>query len=252
MKNSKRHADAVDRSYDSIDVELLDDFKRMLVVMGIPWMIAPGEAEAQCAWLEQNNHVDGIISDDNDSLLFGARKVLRHCFGGRKKNRMGVRPTLYTIGRISETLQLDRDGLICLAVLLGSDYSVGIKGIGPKKAVNLIREISLFKKHALAETMIDGITNGTWAPGIDSERIERLLRPRPLIGDLLSRNPRAIVETIRNAYENPAVDDCMSQFTWTLMLSNIPAIVSYAKSDRMRWTDADCRIALDPLIRKGH
>lgn len=57
-----------------------DQLKSILQIFGIPYLDAPGEAEAQCAFLETSGLVDGVISDDSDCFLFGARRVYRHFF----------------------------------------------------------------------------------------------------------------------------------------------------------------------------
>lgn len=57
-----------------------EQIKQLLILFGLPWVEAPGEAEAQCAFLEKNNLVDAVITDDSDVLLFGAKKVLRNVF----------------------------------------------------------------------------------------------------------------------------------------------------------------------------
>lgn len=56
--------------------------QELLQLFGIPYIIAPMEAEAQCAWLEEQGLVDGVVTDDNDALLFGASHVFRHFFKG--------------------------------------------------------------------------------------------------------------------------------------------------------------------------
>jgi 5'-3' exonuclease len=56
--------------------------QELLQHFGIPYIIAPAEAEAQCAWLNEQGLVDGVVTDDNDALLFGARHVYRHFFQG--------------------------------------------------------------------------------------------------------------------------------------------------------------------------
>jgi len=63
---------------DTVTPELVADCKLLLRLFGIPWIDAPFEAEAQCADLELKGLVDGVISDDSDTLLFGARTCYRH------------------------------------------------------------------------------------------------------------------------------------------------------------------------------
>jgi hypothetical protein len=56
--------------------------QQLLQYFGLPYIIAPAEAEAQCAWLDENGLVDGVVTDDNDAFLFGASHVYRHFFEG--------------------------------------------------------------------------------------------------------------------------------------------------------------------------
>lgn len=241
-------------SHETIDTELLEDFRRMLIVMGIPWVISPGEAEAQCVWLEKNNHVDGVISDDNDTAVFGSHMMIRNFFGSHFSNISGSQPTVYTSERIKNILGLDQEGLISLSALLGSDYSVGVKGIGPKKAIGLVNIISQSLKDTTdsLQTIIKGLSTGNWPLEVDTNQIEHILKPKPLLlGSFFTDDPMMASQQIRNAYLNPNIDDSKVQFSWKSMLKDIPAIVAFIKSDRMRWTDLECRFALDPLIRRG-
>jgi len=53
-------------------------------MFGLPYIIAPMEAEAQCAYMELANLVDGVVTDDSDVFLFGARSVYKNIFDDRK------------------------------------------------------------------------------------------------------------------------------------------------------------------------
>jgi len=53
-------------------------------MFGLPYIIAPMEAEAQCAYMEMSNLVDGVVTDDSDVFLFGARNVYKNIFDDRK------------------------------------------------------------------------------------------------------------------------------------------------------------------------
>lgn len=58
-------------------MQMYQECQELLTMFGLPYIIAPTEAEAQCAWLEQAGLVDGVITDDNDAFLFGGQRVYR-------------------------------------------------------------------------------------------------------------------------------------------------------------------------------
>ena len=115
-------------------LELKNELISLLDILGIPWIVAEGDAEVTCVSLEMSQLVDGIITDDNDAFLFGGRKIIRHLFRSTKE------PQLYSANNIPFT----RNQLIFFAYLLGSDYSVGVKGIGKVKAAEIVEKCSNF------------------------------------------------------------------------------------------------------------
>lgn len=102
---------------------------------------APGEAEAECAWLQRLGVVDYVISDDSDTLVFGATKMLRQF--NRVKYMNGDKPVLSNtdyyvtpvhMEKVTEVTGLDRNRLVLIAILRGGDYSTGAEGIGMTRA----------------------------------------------------------------------------------------------------------------------
>jgi DNA excision repair protein ERCC-5 len=106
----------------------------MLRLFGIPYITAPMEAEAQCAELVALGLVDGIITDDSDVFLFGGQRVYKNMFNQSKTVEC------FTLEDLVRELGLDRDTLVRLAYLLGSDYVDGIPGVGPVVAMELLKE----------------------------------------------------------------------------------------------------------------
>lgn len=106
----------------------------MLRLFGIPYITAPMEAEAQCATLVDLGLVDGVITDDSDVFLFGAKRVFKNMFNQAKTVEC------FLLSDLSRELGLDRGTLIRLAYLLGSDYVLGLPGVGPVVAMELLRE----------------------------------------------------------------------------------------------------------------
>ena len=108
----------------------------MLRLFGIPYITAPMEAEAQCAELLSLGLVDGIITDDSDVFLFGGTRVFKNMFNQSKTVECFLATDL------ERELGLDRDKLIRLADLLGSDYTEGLPGVGPVVAMELLTEFA--------------------------------------------------------------------------------------------------------------
>lgn len=92
------------------------------------------EAEAQCATLVELGLVDGVITDDSDVFLFGAKRVYKNMFNQSKTVEC------FLLTDLARELGLDRGTLIRLAYLLGSDYTTGLPGVGPVVAMELLRE----------------------------------------------------------------------------------------------------------------
>lgn len=92
------------------------------------------EAEAQCAELVSLELVDGVITDDSDVFLFGAQRVYKNMFNQSKTVEC------FLLTDLSRELGLNRDTLIQLAYLLGSDYTEGLPGVGPVVAMELLKE----------------------------------------------------------------------------------------------------------------
>ena len=106
----------------------------MLALFGIPFIIAPSEAEAECAELLSRKLVEGIVTDDSDVFLFGGSRIYRHMFNDNKVVEC------YLMSDLDRELGLDRNKLVQLAYLLGGDYTDGLPGVGPVQSRELLAE----------------------------------------------------------------------------------------------------------------
>ena len=138
------------RSYAQMTSKLKDympdDSKRLLTNLGIPWIQAPSEGEAQAAYLTIKADADYCASQDYDSLLFGAHALVRNVTisGRRKIPRKNVYveviPEIIKLDHVLKDLEITREQLIDVAMLIGTDFNPdGVKGIGPKTALKIIK-----------------------------------------------------------------------------------------------------------------
>lgn len=123
----------LERNAESVNSEMFAECQELLQMFGLPYIIAPMEAEAQCAYMEMSNLVDGVVTDDSDVFLFGARNVYKNIFDERKYVET------YLMKDIETELGLNRETLIRMALLLGSDYTEGVSGIGIVNAIEVVR-----------------------------------------------------------------------------------------------------------------
>ncbi|KAH9936186.1 PIN domain-like protein [Fomitopsis serialis] len=139
-KRQVRTAEDVDRfARRTVKVtrEHNEECRRLLGLMGIPIVIAPSEAEAQCAELARGGIVYAAGSEDMDTLTFSAPVLLRHLtFSEARKTPISE----INLDKALEGLEMNMSQFIELCILLGCDYLEPIKGIGPKSALKLIRE----------------------------------------------------------------------------------------------------------------
>ncbi len=128
-----------------LDNEMIQESKELLEAMGIPVVQAPSEGEAEAAYLcNKKKEVFASASQDYDSLLFGAPRLIKNLTLARRRKSFGgwveVKQELIELERVLNSLEIDRDQLICLGILVGTDYNPkGIPGIGQKKALQIVQ-----------------------------------------------------------------------------------------------------------------
>jgi len=181
--------------------EMKEDAKELVRAFGLPVIEAPSEAEAQAALIVRNRDAYALSTNDADALLFEAPQIVRNLnMAGRKKksNRLSyesISPDMINLEENLEHLKISHDQLVALAMLIGTDFnSGGIKGIGPKTALKMVRQYGndfdlMFKETKWGDNfdfswheVFDLIKNMPvnenykleWA-GIDEEKIMKLL-----------------------------------------------------------------------------
>ena len=125
--------------------EMIDESKELLEAMGIAVVQAPGEGEAEASYLSRiKKEVYAAASQDYDSLLFGAPLLIRNLTLARRRKIFSgwaeVNPELIELERVFNFLEINLDQLICLGILVGTDYNPkGLPGIGQKKALQIVK-----------------------------------------------------------------------------------------------------------------
>ena len=133
--------------------DMVSDAKKLLEAMGIPYVQAPAEGEAQAAYIVKKGDAWASASQDYDSLLFGSSRLVRNLTITGKRKLPGkdvyieIKPEVIELDKLLEALKITREQLIDIAILVGTDYNPdGIKGIGVKKAYQLIRQYGSLEK----------------------------------------------------------------------------------------------------------
>jgi flap endonuclease-1 len=137
-----------------------EDSQKLLELMGLPWIQAPSEGEAQAAHMTRKGETDYCASQDYDSLLFGAPMFLRNItISGRRKLPsknvyVDIVPETVSLSETLKDLGITYEQLIDVGILIGTDFNPdGIRGLGPKTALKLIKE------HGTLENALPHIKN---------------------------------------------------------------------------------------------
>ncbi len=125
--------------------EIIQESKELISAMGLPWVQAMAEGEAQAAYMCRKGDVWAVASQDYDALLFATTRLVRNLtISGRRKvdsKTVAVEPELIDLAECLNFLSIDIEKLVELALLIGTDYNPGVvQGIGPKTALKVIKE----------------------------------------------------------------------------------------------------------------
>jgi flap endonuclease-1 len=128
-----------------LDQTMITDAKRLLTCLGMPYVEAPGEGEAQAAFMAEQGDVWAANSRDYDTLLFGAPRLVRYLtvsgqeFLPSKGISRVLKPELIELFTLLTYHGITREQLVDLAIAVGTDFNEGVKGVGPKTALKLIK-----------------------------------------------------------------------------------------------------------------
>src|SRR5213078_795277 len=140
--------------------EMIEQSKRLLDLLGIPTVQAPGEGEAQASAMARAGQAYAAASQDFDSLLFGSPRLVKNlAISGRRKLPrkevfVEVHPEEISLETTLTNLGISREQLVDMGLLIGTDFNEGVRSIGPKKALALIKKHGALEG-ALAELGVD-------------------------------------------------------------------------------------------------
>ena len=144
--------------------KMVEESKMILTLLGIPYIQAPSEGEAAAAQLTQSNIAFACASQDYDSLLFGAKRLIRNlAISGKRKvpNRnvyVDIEPEIIEQQQLLNETGLNLEQLVDIGILIGTDFNPGgIPGIGPKTALKLVREHNKLEKIEKIEASLANI-----------------------------------------------------------------------------------------------
>lgn len=133
-----------------LNEEMLIEAKKLLDAMGLPYVEAPSEGEAQAAYMTRSSDIYAVGSQDWDCLLFNAKRMVRNLTSRKTQKTAGGGKKKVSVERIElesvlEQLEVPREKLVWMGVLMGTDFNPdGVKGIGPKTALKLVKEYDDF------------------------------------------------------------------------------------------------------------
>jgi len=174
IEEARMYAQATSRLKDY----MAEDSKKLLDLMGIPWIQAPSEGEAQAAYLVKRGDADYCASQDYDSLLFGAPRLVRNVtISGRRKLPgkniyIEVVPEIVELDKVLKECEITYEQLVDIGILIGTDFNPeGVKGLGPKTALKLIKE------HGSIENVLAHLKNAEFP--VDPQKIREIfLHPK--------------------------------------------------------------------------
>mgnify|MGYP001588081955 CR=1 FL=1 len=133
------------KQFSFLTDDMVDEATHLMEAMGLPVIQAPAEADAQMAYLNKQGDVWASASSDYDCLLHGTPRLITNLtLSKKKKSSSGAiiktSPELLELNKVLSSLNMTQEQLICMAILIGTDYHPGVHGIGPMKAMKIVQQ----------------------------------------------------------------------------------------------------------------
>ncbi|KAF9419292.1 DNA repair protein rad2 [Podila epigama] len=244
------------RDADDLTESMITETQTLLRLFGIPYIVAPMEAEAQCADLQLRGVVDGILTEDSDVFLFGGMRVFKNMFKEEKYVEC------YLMSDVERDLGVGRDRLVALAYLLGSDYTSGIKGIGLVTAMEILRlfpKLETFAKWWRGEQVEiqgteakeaekSGATEKTWMEDLELESNNEIALKKLANTCKKMHLPSSFPDpVVAEAYTKPLVDNDSAKFQWGI--PDLDGLRDFLRG-MLGWDRGEVDHVLLPIIRQ--
>ena len=236
-----------ERDMETVTDEMKAEIIHLIRLFGIPYVEAPAEAEAQCVALEALGLVDGVVTEDSDVFVFGGKTVYRHIFDDQKYVEV------YLSSDAERDLALGRNQFVALAMLLGGDYTDGVKGVGIVNGMEILQAFDL----------TTGVESGLadfrkWLDGFDpgdafgnkgfGESAENAFHVKHRSARQRWSAPTNFPSAaVLNAYLNPVVDKSEDPFSWGI--PDLDALVDFCQR-KMGWEAVDTKALVNPVLER--
>ena len=223
------------RDADEVTHIMITECQQLLKLFGLPYVTAPMEAEAQCAELVNLGIVDGIVTDDSDVFLFGGTRVYKNMFNQAKFVEC------YLSSDLEKEYSLDRQKLIRIAHLLGSDYTEGLPNVGPVTALEILSEFDTLEHFS-----------DWWATVQMGQRLSAEDSANPFRRKFRKNAAKLFLPAVfpdtrvDQAYLHPEVDSDPSPFQWGV--PDLDALRSFLMAT-IGWTQDRTDEVLVPVIK---
>jgi DNA excision repair protein ERCC-5 len=208
---------------------------------------APSEAEAQCAVLEELGLVDGIVTEDSDVFVFGGKTIYKNIFEEQKYVEV------YKADDAARDMRLGQNEMVALAMLLGGDYTEGVRGVGIVNAMEILETFSM------AAGVKTGLTRfRQWLDGIDipetvvadEDDMSKLreFHEKHRTAQTRWNMPEGFpAENVLQAYLHPVVDKSEERFSWGR--PDVDRLVHFCQKF-VGWNPEETKRFLDPVMKK--
>ncbi|XP_061565921.1 DNA excision repair protein ERCC-5 homolog [Cololabis saira] len=237
QNNLREQKQQQERMANTVTGQMYIESQELLQLFGVPFLVAPMEAEAQCAALDRADQTNGTITDDSDVWLFGGRHVYKNFFNQNKHVEH------YQYDDLQIQLGLDRTKMINLAYLLGSDYTEGVPGVGYVTGMEILNEFP----GAGLEPLIQ--FSKWWSEAQEKKRLvgdPRHTKVKKKLRDL-KLQPGFPNPTVAQAYLQPAIDQSDSSFSWGR--PQVDMIKEFCLS-RFGWNSRRTEETLQPVMKQ--